>query len=192
MSQANAAATSLPALVNGLDVQALQEAVAGITADPSQGQVAFRARTSWQGGLRSRTEISSYTLAGQQITRRHHIACDEPRELLGGDSAPNPQDLLLSAVASCMMVGFVAGATAEGIQIDALAIETECALDLRGAFGLDPAIKPGASKVRYVIRVTGSGTAEQFAAIHQRVTETSPNYYHIANAIPFDAELVVG
>jgi len=40
--------------------------------------------------------------------------------------------------------------------------------------------------------VRGDGTREQFEAIHQAVTQTSPNYYHLANAIPLASELVVG
>ncbi|MET0344161.1 MAG: OsmC family protein [Polyangiales bacterium] len=190
MSQAQAKIDTK--LVNGIDTEALGAAVAGITADPTQGQVAFRARTSWQGGLRSRTEIAGYTLAGQQVARRHTIHADEPREILGGDSAPNPQELLLASLAACMTVGFVAGAIAEGIHIDSLTIDTECALDLRGAFGLDPSVKPGAEKIRYAVRVTGSGTPEQFAAIHERVTQVSPNYYHLSQPIPFESSLTVG
>lgn len=178
-------------VLNGIDTTALGQAVAGISADPSLGQVTFRARTSWQGGPRSRTEIESYELAGQQIARRHIIDADEPVELLGGNTAPNPQDLLLSALAACMTVGFVAAATAEGIRIDSLDIHTECSLDLRGALGIDLSVPAGARKVKYTIEVCGSATREQFEQIHQQVTLTSPNYFHMANPIALEAELVV-
>jgi uncharacterized OsmC-like protein len=187
----NSPAKKIAPLFNGLDTEALEQAVAGVSADPAQGAVTFRAKTSWQGGFRSRSEIESYDMAGQRIARRHQILTDEPVELLGGDTAPNPQDLILSALASCMTVGFVVGATSLGVQIDSLEIQTECALDLRGAFGLDPNVPAGAQKILYTVRVKGSGTREQFEEIHNRVIATSPNYYHIANPIALESELVV-
>jgi hypothetical protein len=90
-----------------------------------------------------------------------------------------------------MTVGFVAGATGMGITLESLEIDTECSIDLRGAFGLDPAIAPRASPIKYTVRVRGNGTREQFEEIHQNVTKTSPNYYHLNNPIPFVSELVV-
>ncbi len=177
--------------LNGLDPALIEEAGESIAADPLQGQVTFRATTAWQGQLRSRTEIESYDLAGKRIPRRHRIHSDEPLELLGNDQAPNPQDLILAALNACMMVGFVVGATRAGIRIDSLEIDSECSLDLRGAFGIDPAIIPGAEKIKYNVRIKGSGTREQFEEIHQNVMATSPNRFHISSPIPLESTLVV-
>lgn len=179
-------------IVNGLDVVAIGQAVAGIMADPSQGQVTFRAKTAWQGSTRSRTEISSFDVAGKELSRTHEIYADEPVELLGENTAPNPQDLLLAALGACMTVGFVAGATGLGIELDLLEIRTECSLDLRGVFGLDPEVPAGARKVKYTVTVRGNGTREQFEQIHRDVMARSPNYYHLANPIVLESELVVG
>jgi len=190
MSQAQARIAESTTL-NGLEPAALEQAVAAISAEPAQGLIAFRATTSWQGRLRARTEISSYDLGGQTIARRHHVMSDEPLEVLGDNSAPNPQELLMSALASCMMVGFVVQCTVQGIRVDTLEIDTELGLDMRGAFGIDPSIPAGTDKVKYTIRVRGTGTREQFEEIHREVTKTSPNYFHIANPIPFESALVV-
>jgi uncharacterized OsmC-like protein len=119
------------------------------------------------------------------------VLADEPIELLGQNTAPNPQELLLSALAACMTVGFVAGATAAGIRLDALEILTECAIDLRGALGIDPQIVPGARTVFYTIRVRGNGSREQFEQIHQDVTKTSPNFYHLSQPIELTSTLIV-
>lgn len=177
--------------LNGIDTEALEAALAGVEADPSQAAIAFRAKTRWQGGLSARTDIESWDLGGQRLVRRHQITSDEPIELLGQNTAPNPQDMILSALASCMTVGYVVGATTLGVRIDSLEIDTQCAFDLRGSFGLDPAIPPGAKRIQYTVRIKGSGTREQFEEIHQRVLATSPNYYHLSNPIVLDATLVV-
>lgn len=178
-------------VLNGLEPALIEQAGAGIVADPASGLTTFRARTSWQGRLRSRTEIESWDLGGKRIPRRHRISSDEPLELLGTNEAPNPQDLLLAALNGCMMVGFVVGATMAGLRIDSLEIESECPLDLRGAFGLDPEVPPGAAKISYTIHVKGSGSPEEFEAVHREMMKNSPNRYHLATPIPLESKLIV-
>jgi uncharacterized OsmC-like protein len=181
----------LPATLNGLAPALIEQAVTGIGADPAAASCTFRARTTWQGALRTRTDVESYELGGKRIPHVHRIFTDEPIDLLGTEQAPNPQDLLLAALSGCMTVGFVVGATMAGLRIDSLQIETECPLDLRGAFGIDPAVKPGAEKISYTIRVKGSGTPEQFEAVHQQMMATSPNRYHLTAPIPLESKLIV-
>lgn len=177
--------------LNGLVPDQIAQAMAAIAADPRQAQVKFRAKSAWQGALRSRTEIESYDLAGQTIVRKHAIHSDEPVELLGTNQAPNPQDLLLAALNACMLVGFVAAATGMGVRIDSLEIESECALDLRGVFGMDPNVKPGAEKISYTVRVKGSGSVSEFEAAHQAMMANSPNRFHLTAAIPLESKLMV-
>lgn len=187
---ATSPAAGAPTL-NGLDPQAVMSAVAAIAANPALAPVAFSARTTWQGRFRSRTEVEAYELAGSRVARRHTIESDEPEELFGTNGAPNPQDLLLAALNACMTVGFVVAATARGIRIDSLSVESSLALDLRGAFGIDRGIAPGADRIRYRIEVKGDATPEQFAEVHAEMMATSPNRWHLANPLAFDAELVV-
>src|SRR5687768_15662959 len=96
--------------VNGLDIAALGEAIDAIGKDPSQAQVGFDISTRWTGQCRSESAVSGFTMAGERIKRTHKIVADEPCQLLGADSAPNPQELLMAAVNACMLVGYVAGA----------------------------------------------------------------------------------
>jgi uncharacterized OsmC-like protein len=191
-AQAPADGNVAPTMLNGFDLAVLGAAIAGVAAaDAASATVAFRATTSWQGRLASRTSIESYTLGGVEIPRRHEIACDEPVEILGGDAAPNPQDLLLAALNACMTVGLVAAATGKGVAIESLSIESELALDLRGAFGVAPGVIPGADRIRYTIRVKGSGTKEQWDEIHREMAANSPNRFHLATPIPLEAQIVV-
>lgn len=190
----NAAVATRPTAattLNGLEPAALATTVAAIAAEPSLAPVAFRARTSWKGRFCSQTDVESYDLSGKTIERRHTIRCDEPSELFGTNTAPNPQDLLLAALNACMMVGFVVAATARGIRIEALEIDSSADLDLRGAFGVDPDVPPGAECIRYTIRVKGDGTREQFEEIHREMSATSPNRFHITSPIRLEPRLVV-
>ncbi len=177
--------------VNGLDMDALAEVMREITRDPAKGQVQFRVRSEWKGQTRSRSSVTSYTIGGQEVPRSFTIDADEPLELLGRNTAPNPQELLMTALHACITVGYVAGAAARGITLDKVEIETSGALDLRGFLGLDPSVPPGYETIRYVVRIKGDGTPEQFEEIHETVMKTSPNYFNITHPIRIDARLMV-
>jgi uncharacterized OsmC-like protein len=169
--------------VNGIDLEALDETVEAIGLNPARAQVRFRVKTDWRGQTRSESTVESYSLAGEEIPRRFTIVADEPEELLGTNSAPNPQELLMSAVNACMMVGYVANAALRGITLDSCRIETTGELDLRGFLGLDEAVPPGYRRMDYTVSMTGDGTREQYEEIHRAVMATSPNYFNMSQPI---------
>lgn len=169
--------------VNGLDLAAFDETVAAIAADPKLGQVAFRVKTDWKGQTKSESTVDSYTLAGAVVPRSFTIVTDEPHEFLGTNAAPNPQELLMSAVNACMVVGYVAQASIRGITLDACRIESEGELDLRGFLGLDESVPAGYRRLTFTVSLEGDGTREQYEDIHQAVMATSPNYFNMVQPI---------
>lgn len=178
--------------VNGLDVDALKAVVQAVQNNPAEGRVEFRVRTDWKGQTASVASVESYTLGGKKIPRSFKVAIDEPYELLGGNSAPNPQEMLMAALNACVMVGYVAGASSRGITLTRLEIETSGELDLRGFLGIDDKVKPGYDTIHYVVRIQGNGSPEQFREIHETVMKTSPNYFNLSQPVRIDAKLEVG
>lgn len=176
--------------LNGIDVVALSHVVEAVEKDPSKAKVGFDVTTRWSGQTRSETVVQGVTVGGERIARSHVIAADEPTGLLGEDSAPNPQELLMAALNACITVGYVAGASVRGIEIESLEIRTRGELDLRGFLGLSDDVPPGYETLDYEVRIKGNGTREQFEEIHQNVLKTSPNYFNIANPIRVNATLV--
>jgi len=177
--------------VNGLDLKALGEVVEAIQNDPSQAKVAFNVTTRWAGQTRTETVVEGYTIGDQRVTRTHKVIADEPFELLGSDSAPNPQELLMAALNDCITVGYVAGASLQGITLEKIEIRTRGELDLRGFLGLSESVPPGYEEIEYEVRIKGDGTPEQFEAIHQTVLKTSPNYFNVSKPISVKATLSV-
>ncbi len=175
--------------VNGLDLGALQEMVQSIERDPEKAQVEFRVRTQWLGQTRSEASVNSFTLGGEKIPRSFKITIDEPLQLLGQNSAANPQEMLMAALNACVMVGYVAGAAVNGITLEKLEIETQGRLDLRGFLGLDEKVKPGYDMIRYTVRIKGNGTLKQYQEIHEKVMKTSPNYFNLSQPVRIDARL---
>ena len=178
--------------VNGLDLAALNQVVEAIEKDPKQALAGFEVTTRWNGQTRSESSVEAFTLGGQRIARSHKIVADEPCELLGTDSAPNPQELLMAAVNACMMVGYVAGASIRGITLEAVEIRTTGTLDLRGFLGLDDNVPPGYVEVDYDVRIKGDGSPQDFEEIHQTVMKTSPNYFNLSRPIRMNGTLSVG
>jgi uncharacterized OsmC-like protein len=178
--------------VNGLDLKALGDVVEAISQDPSQAKVAFNVTTRWAGQTRSETLVEGYTIGTERVVRRHKILADEPVELLGGDSAANPQELLMAALNACITVGYVAGASIQGITLESLEIRTRGELDLRGFLGLSDSVPPGYEEIEYEVHIKGDGTREQFEAIHQNVLKTSPNYFNVSRPVRINATLEVG
>lgn len=177
-------------IVNGLDIDALMATRAAVDADPALGQVRFQVATEWLGQTRSRSTVSGYDLGGARVARNFTIAADEPSELLGSDTAPNPQELLLAALNACMSVGYVAGAAARGITLQHLRIESEAALDLRGFLGY-PGIPAGSPGIRVRVSIAGTGSPAEFRDIHAEVQKTSPNLFHLTQPLAVTAELTI-
>lgn len=177
--------------VNGLDMDALAAVMGEIERDPAKGLVEFRVRTDWRGQTRSRATVDSYTIGGETVHRHFTVDVDEPFELLGENTAPNPQEMLMTALNACIMVGYVAGAAAKGIRLETVQIQTSGQLDLRGFLGMDASVPAGYETIRYTVRMKGDGTPEQYREIHETVMKTSPNYFNLARPVRIDARLEV-
>lgn len=178
--------------VNGLDLGALGAVVEAIEKDAGLAKASFEVTTRWAGQTRSESFVEGFALGGERIARSHAIVADEPFELLGSDTAPNPQELLMAAFNACIMVGYVAGASVNGIALESVEIVTRGTLDLRGFLGLSDEVPPGYETVDYEVRIKGDGTPEQFEEIHRTVMKTSPNYFNMSRPIRMNGTLQVG
>lgn len=183
--------TTATTTINGVDVTALKQCVKDIAQDPAKGKVKFTVATGWTGGTKSTTKVDGYEIGGRRVDRKFNICIDEPHELLGDNTCPNPQEHLMAAFNACMLVGYVAGASVQGIELESVEIDTEGELDLRGFLGIDSNVKPGYDEIHYTVRIKGNGTPEQFEDIHKTVMAQSPNRFNMANAIRLTSDLVV-
>lgn len=169
--------------LNGIDVAALQQFSKSVAASPAAGEVRFNVKTKWQHQTRTVATVNHYTLGGETHQRHFEIAADEPPELLGTNSAPNPQELLMAALNACLSVGYVANAAAMGIEIRSLEIETDGRLDLRGFLGLDDNVNPGYDEVGYVVRISTDAEPDKVEELHRVVSRTSVNLANFSKAI---------
>jgi uncharacterized OsmC-like protein len=178
-------------MVNGIDVDALTEVIQEVGSNEDKGRVGFRVTTTWQEGTRSKATIEDWRMDGETLPRSFTILSDEPEELLGRASAPNPQELLMAGLNACMGVGYVALCALNDIKVESLEIESDGDLDLRGFLGIDPEVPAGYPELRYQVRIRCTGTEEQLREIHEMVMATSPNFYNLSRPVKLVPELVI-
>lgn len=177
--------------VNGIDIAAFQQFAEGVNQNPETSKARFNVQTRWAGQTRSISTVKHYELCGEKHERHFEIVADQPTEILGTNTAPNPQELLMAALNSCLSVAYVAIAASKGITVHSLKIDTTGELDLRGFLGLDESINPGYDTVQYTVRIDADGTPEQIEEVHQAVIRTSPNYANFSRPIRMVSELVL-
>lgn len=103
--------------LNGLRPAKVREILDSMRDDPEVLKAVtgpWKSRVVWQGGFR-----------GKAFMRKHAVEMDEPEGLDATDAAASAHEQLLSAVGSCLMVGYVLNATQRGIKIDDLEIALE-------------------------------------------------------------------
>ena len=180
-----------PQLINGVNVDDVKALIENVKADPANGETKWKVSSAWQGRTHNRSTVSAFYIGGEESKREFTIDIDEPEELGGGNEFANPQEYLLAALNSCMMVGYVALCSLNGIRLDSLEIDVEGDIDLRGFLDLKEGVAPGYENLNYTVRIKGDASPEQFEEIHQAVMKTSPNFYNLSRAVPLNAELQI-
>lgn len=176
-------------VINGLNMEDVAALIESVKADPAAGETKWKVSSAWRGRTHNRSTVSSFFIGGEESKREFTIDIDEPAELGGGNRFANPQEYLLAALNSCMMVGYVALCSLHGIELESLEIDVTGDIDLRGFLGLDEAVAPGYESLDYTVRIKGDATTEQFEEIHQAVMKTSPNFYNLSRAVRLNATL---
>jgi len=178
-------------IVNGIDTDAVHTLIDDVDSDPAKGMTHWRVASSWQGGTHSRAQVDGFVMGGANVPRRFAIDIDEPFELGGGNAYANPQEYLLAALNACMIVGYTALCALQGIALEKLEITTEGDIDLRGFFGLDPAVPAGYRELQSRVVISADGSEEQLRKIHEMVLATSPNFHNITRAVRVAPELTI-
>jgi uncharacterized OsmC-like protein len=163
--------------VNGVNVNQLVETIGAIQEQSDLAKFKFRAETEWIDGARSQTKIQSFYGAGQEDQSRKQpfrLEGDEPPVLLGDNRAPNAVETVLHALASCLTVGFVYNAAAQGIEVESLSFKVEGDLDLHAFLGLSKGTRPGYENINVTYKVKADAPREKITELCSYVQETSP------------------
>lgn len=179
-------------MINGVNVDQLVGTVNAIKGNPELAKFTFRSQTEWISGGHSRTTIQSFYGAGSEDTSRVQpliIEGDEPPVLLGQNAGANAVEAILHALASCLGVGFVYNAAAQGIKVEKLDFSLEGDLDLHAFLGLSETMRPGYENIRVSYRVKADAPREKLEQLCEYVQKTSPALDIIRNPVPVTVTL---
>lgn len=107
------------------------------------------------------------------MNRRFTMRGDHPPELLGQNTCPTAVETFLAALGACMAGTFAAQATARQVNLHALEVDVEGAIDLNGFFGLAP-VRSGLSDVRLSFRVASDADESTLQEIVDAARSHSP------------------
>lgn len=164
--------------LNDVNIGAVAGLAGKIMEEPTVADTQWRAQVTWKGAFRSESQVRDFA----------PVPSDEPAGLGGTDTAANPVEQLLSALGNCLAVGYAANATVAGIEIEDLSIDLEGDLDLHTFLGLADA-NAGYEAIRVKVNLKSNASAEQLAALHHKVTGTSPVGHTLSRAVPVHIEL---
>ncbi len=141
------------------------------------------------------TMRTAVTLDGEGLRcdaplRTHVVSADEPRSVGGDDSAPNPVEIALAALATCQAITYRVWATTLGICLERVRVEAEGDFDSRGFFGLDDGVPPGLAAVRLRIDVEGPEPPERYRELADAVDAHCPVLDLLSRPVPVERTIV--
>ncbi len=175
-------------LTNGVDVGQVMNVIGAIEADPGYASFQWRATNQWIDGGLSRSRIKDFFAGNAEDTTREAaftLDADEPAIAAGGNSAPNPMEYVLHALATCLTGTLVYHAAVRGIEIEAVESSYTGDMDVRGLFGLSDDVRKGFSKVAVNMRVKSEASVEELT----EMALYSPVYDIVSNSLPVEFTL---
>jgi uncharacterized OsmC-like protein len=175
-----------PTIINGVAVDQLFQTIDAIKATPAIAKFKFRIRNQWTEGACNVSGVDTYHGAGQNLSRPKPfvLEADEPSVLLGKDTAANPVEHLLHALAACLTTSMVYHAAAQGIQIQEVESSLEGDIDLHGFLELDGNVRNGYQGIQVKFKVKADVSDDQLEKIGQLGPRHSPVFDSLTKGVP--------
>jgi len=123
----------------------------------------YKAETKWLGGYKAKTAI-----------REFKIDIDEPLELKGTNTAPNPVEILLAALGGCVALTYCGYAKKLNVDIENLVINLEGDIIPGGWIDEENRKRKGFKQIRYEVRLKTKNSKEKIHQLHKLVEEKCP------------------
>lgn len=181
-----ASASQVPTVVNGVSVTDLSNTIEAIKAQPSLAKFRFGVQNRWHGAAQNRSTVDDYFGAGEQATRSTPfiLEADEPSVLLGKDSAANPVEYLLHALAACITTSMVYHAAARGIHLAEVESSFAGDIDLHGFLDLNRSVRNGYQGIRVKLKIKADVPDNRLPEIAELGTAHSPVFDSLLRGVP--------
>ena len=104
---------------NGVDVATLFATLDAVKNQKEIAKFQFRASNTWVSGTHSRSQLSDFYGAMQEMQHKNvtTLDADHPAVLVGQDQAPTPIEFVLHAIAACLTAGVANVAAARRVDL---------------------------------------------------------------------------
>ena len=179
--------------LNDVNIEAMKELDRKLRDNPALAQRTVKVRSSWLRGTKTVVEIGEHQALGARATprtRKFIMTADAPPGLGGVDAGPAAVEVLLAALTGCLTSGIAANAALFDVPLDALDIDLEADIDLRGVLGHDKSVRNGFSAIRYTVTVQSPADEAKVRRCKETIDRKSPVRNTLANPVRITSEFV--
>lgn len=179
--------------LNDINLDKIKEFDSAVRANPDMGKITVKLTSSWHRGTKVMVTVGPMHTLGNNLfprTRRFFITTDDPEPLGGVDGAPTPVETLLAALAGCVTSATATNAAIFGVPIDALDIDMEADLDVRGLFGHDKSVRNGFSDIRYTVTIQSPAPEDKVRRCKETIDRKSAVRDTLANPVNITSNFV--
>ena len=176
-------ATETPRL-NGVDVATLFATLDAVKSQKEIAKFQFRASNTWVSGTHSRSQLSGFYGAMQEMQHKQvtTLDADHPAVLVGQDNGPTPIEFLLPAIAACLTSGLANIAAARRVDLHKVTSTVEGDIDLLGLLGLsDGTVRNGYQEIRVTFHIEGDADDETLRGLVEQSRRRSAVYDALVN-----------
>jgi len=116
----------------------------------------------------------------------HEHVVDEPTDLGGTDTGPNPVELVLAGLCSSLQMTFKKLAAEAGVGVDTVVSKAKGDIDLRGFFAVDESVPPGFHTITVNVVVSSPAAADVIKQLHAKAVECDPVMHLVTGRPPMD------
>jgi uncharacterized OsmC-like protein len=179
--------------VNDVNLDGIKHLDQVVRENPAMGKLTIKVQSTWERGTKTVVTVGPMHALGKNLfprTRRFVIMCDDPVPLGGVDAAPAAPEFLLAALAGCVTGGIATNAAMFDVPIDAMSIDMEADMDVRGVLGHDKGTRNGITDIRYTVTIESSAPEDKVRKCKETIDRKSPVRDTLANPVNVSSELV--
>lgn len=127
-------------------------------------------------------------LQAESSVRNFKVLMDEPTALGGTDKAPNPVELVLTALGGCQVIVAKCFAKAHDFKFEEVYVELEGDFDPDGFMGKNPEVRNGFQEIRSNICFKTEESQEKVDAFVEFIENTCPVGDNLMNGVPVNTQ----
>lgn len=180
---------------NGVDTATLFATLDAVKGQPELATFQFRASNTWVSGTHSRSTLSGFYGAGQEMEHKQItvLDSDHPTVLVGNDNAPTPAEYLLHAIAACLTAGVANIAAVRKVDLTKVTSTVEGDIDLLGILGLSGgSVRNGYQQIKVTFHIEGDADDATLRGLVEQSRNRSAVYDALSNPTPVVIDVVTG